>query len=181
MKGVVEEFLGQVGMKERVEYDGNAGRPYLHPGRQTNVIYQGTQIGYLGEVHPLVADSYEIGERAYVAVIDILKVLEYADFDRKYEGIARFPAVTRDLSMVVPKEIRAADIEHMILQRGGKILESVTLFDLYEGSQIQEGFKSMAYSVVFRSKEKTLEEQDVTAAMKKILNGLSGMGIELRQ
>ena len=181
MKGVVEEFLGQVGMKERVEYDGNAGRPYLHPGRQANVIYQGTQIGYLGEVHPLVADSYEIGERAYVAVIDILKVLEYADFDRKYEGIARFPAVTRDLSMVVPKEIRAADIEHMILQRGGKILESVTLFDLYEGSQIQEGFKSMAYSVVFRSKEKTLEEQDVTAAMKKILNGLSGMGIELRQ
>ena len=116
-----------------------------------------------------------------MAVIDILKVLEYADFDRKYEGIARFPAVTRDLSMVVPKEIRAADIEHMILQRGGKILESVTLFDLYEGSQIQEGFKSMAYSVVFRSKEKTLEEQDVTAAMKKILNGLSGMGIELRQ
>ena len=111
-----------------------------------------------------------------MAVIDILKVLEYADFDRKYEGIARFPAVTRDLSMVVPKEVRAADIEHMILQRGGKILESVTLFDLYEGSQIKEGFKSMAYSVVFRSKEKTLEEQDVTAAMKKILNGLSRHG-----
>ena len=181
MKGVVEEFLGQIGMKERVEYDGNAGRPYLHPGRQANVIYRGTEIGYLGEVHPLVADSYEIGERAYVAVLDILKILEYASFDRKYEGIARFPAVTRDLSMVVPKEIKAADIEHMILQRGGKILESVSLFDLYEGSQIREGFKSMAYSVVFRSKEKTLEEQEVGAAMKKILNGLSGMGIELRQ
>ena len=116
-----------------------------------------------------------------MAVIDILKILDYATFERKYEGIARFPAVTRDLSMVVPKNILAAEIEHMIIQRGGKILESVKLFDIYEGSQIQEGYKSMAYSVVFRSREKTLEEQEVAAAMKKILNGLSGMGIELRQ
>ena len=69
----------------------------------------------------------------------------------------------------------------MIIQRGGKILESVQLFDIYEGAQIQEGCKSMAYSVVFRSREKTLEEQEVAAAMKKILNGLSGLGIQLRQ
>lgn len=181
MKGVAEEFFGQIGMKKRIEYEGNAGRPYLHPGRQANIVYEGEEIGYLGEVHPQVSARYEIGERAYVAVIDILKVLEYATFDRKYEGIARFPAVTRDLSMVVPKEVQAAQIEHMILQRGGKILESVKLFDIYEGAQIQEGYKSMAYSVVFRSREKTLEEQEVAAAMKKILNGLSGMGIELRQ
>ena len=181
MKGVAEEFLDQVGMKKRIEYDGNAGRPYLHPGRQANILYEGTEIGYLGEIHPQVADRYGIGERTYVAVIDILKVLDYATFDRKYEGIARFPAVTRDLSMVVPKEIQAAQIEHMIIQRGGKILESVQLFDIYEGAQIQEGCKSMAYSVVFRSREKTLEEQEVAAAMKKILNGLSGLGIQLRQ
>lgn len=181
MKGVAEEFFGQIGMKKRIEYEGNAGMPYLHPGRQANIVYEGEEIGYLGEVHPQVSARYEIGERAYVAVIDILKVLEYATFDRKYEGIARFPAVTRDLSMVVPKEVQAAQIEHMILQRGGKILESVKLFDIYEGAQIQEGYKSMAYSVVFRSREKTLEEQEVAAAMKKILNGLSGMGIELRQ
>ena len=107
-----------------------------------------------GEIHPQVADRYGIGERTYVAVIDILKVMDYATFDRKYEGIARFPAVTRDLSMVVPKEIQAAQIEHMIIQRGGKILESVQLFDIYEGAQIQEGCKSMAYSVVFRSQRK---------------------------
>ena len=181
MKGVAEEFLDQVGMKKRIEYDGNAGRPYLHPGRQANILYEGTEIGYLGEIHPQVADRYGIGERTYVAVIDILKVMDYATFDRKYEGIARFPAVTRDLSMVVPKEIQAAQIEHMIIQRGGKILESVQLFDIYEGAQIQEGCKSMAYSVVFRSREKTLEEQEVAAAMKKILNGLSGLGIQLRQ
>ena len=181
MKGVVEEFFSQVGMKERPEYDSRAGKTFLHPGRQALVSYQGTEIGYLGEVHPEVAASYGIGSRAYVAVIDLPSVLEYATFDRKYEGIARFPAVSRDLSMVVPKDIQAAQIEHMILQRGGKILESLKLFDIYEGDQIQQGYKSMAYSVVFRSKEKTLEEQEVAAAMKKILNGLSGMGIELRQ
>ena len=181
MKGVAEEFLDQVGMKKRIEYDGNAGRPYLHPGRQANILYEGTEIGYLGEIHPQVADRYGIGERTYVAVIDILKVMDYATFDRKYEGIARFPAVTRDLSMVVPKEIQAAQIEHMIIQRGGKILESVQLFDIYEGAQIQEGCKSMAYSVVFRSREKTLEEQEVAAAMKKIIDIRIGLGIQLRQ
>ena len=106
MKGVVEEFFSQVGMKERPEYDSRAGKTFLHPGRQALVSYQGTEIGYLGEVHPEVAASYGIGSRAYVAVIDLPSVLEYATFDRKYEGIARFPAVSRDLSMVVPKDIQ---------------------------------------------------------------------------
>ena len=104
-----------------------------------------------------------------------------ATFDRKYSGIAKFPAVTRDISMVVPKEILAGQIEAMIEQRGGDILESYNLFDLYEGAQIKEGYKSIAYSIVFRAKDRTLEESDVTKAMKKILNGLESMGIELRQ
>ena len=106
----------------------------------------------------------------------------YTDsFDRKYEGIARFPAVTRDISMVVPKEILAGDIEAVIEQRGGKNLESYQLFDVYEGSQIKAGYKSLAYSIVFRSKEKTLEEAEISGAMKKILKALESMGIELRQ
>ena len=83
--------------------------------------------------------------------------------------------------MVVPREILAGEIEAMIVQRGGKILESCQLFDVYEGSQIKKGFKSMAYSLVFRANDKTLEETEISAAMKKILNGLSSMGIELRQ
>ena len=109
------------------------------------------------------------------------ELVRFATFDRKYKGIAKFPAVTRDISMVVPKEVQAAAIEKVIRQRGGKILESVSLFDIYEGSQIQEGFKSMAYNIVFRSKEKTLEEQEISSAMKKILNGLEELGIQLRQ
>ena len=180
MKGVCEEFFEKIGMKERVSYDPKAGKTYLHPGRQANMCYGGKVIGYLGEVHPAVADNYGIGDKAYIAVIDILAVLEFAGFAHKFTGIAKYPAVTRDLSLVVPKEVLAGQIEEVLEQRGGKILESYELFDIYEGSQIKDGYKSMAYSVVFRNHDKTLEESEINAVMKKILNGLTGLGIELR-
>ena len=180
MKGVCEEFFEKIGMKERVTYDPNAGKTYLHPGRQANMCYGGKVIGYLGEVHPAVADNYGIGDKAYIAVIDILAVLEFAGFAHKFTGIAKYPAVTRDLSLVVPREVLAGQIEEVLEQRGGKILESYELFDIYEGSQIKEGYKSMAYSVVFRNHDKTLEESEINAVMNKILNGLTGLGIELR-
>ena len=181
MKGVVEEFFEKIGMHKKEVYYPNAGKPFLHPGRQANILYDGTVVGYLGEVHPVVAENYGIGGRAYVAVLDMPEIIVRATFDRKYTGIAKFPAVTRDISMVVPKEILVGQIEEMIEQRGGSILESYHLFDLYEGAQIKEGHKSVAYSIVFRAKDRTLEDADVTKAMKKILNGLESMGIELRQ
>lgn len=181
LKGVAEEFLEAVGMKEKKEYDPEAGKPFLHPGRQALIKYQGTVIGYLGEVHPEVLDHYDIGTRVYVAVLDLPCVIPFTTFDRKYEGIARFPAVSRDISMVVPKNIRVGEIEQVITQRGGKMLESCELFDIYEGSQIREGYKSVAYSITFRAKDRTLEESDVAGTMKKILNGLEQLGIELRQ
>ena len=133
MKGVVEEFLDKIGMHKKENYDPQAGKTFLHPGRQAEILYEGTVIGYLGEVHPTVAASYGIGDRAYVAVLDIPEILNFATFDRKYEGIAKFPAVSRDISMVVPKSVLAGQIEEIIAQRGGKILESYQLFDIYEG------------------------------------------------
>ena len=180
MKGVVEEFFDSIGMRKKAVYDPDAGRTYLHPGRQADIIYEGIRVGYLGEVHPEVCDNYDMKTKAYVAVLDMPAILPLATFDRKYEGIAKYPAVLRDISMVVPKEIRVGQIESVIAQRGGKILEDYQLFDIYEGNQIKEGYKSVAYSITFRAKDRTLEEADVTAAMKKILNGLESMGIELR-
>ena len=180
MKGVCEEFFEKIGMKKKVTYDPNSGKPFLHPGRQANMIYEGKVVGYLGEVHPAVADNYSIGEKAYIAVIDILDILEFAGFNHKYTGIAKYPAVTRDLSLVVPHEVLAGQIEEIFDQRGGNILESYQLFDIYEGAQIEKGFKSMAYSLVFRAHDKTLGENEISAAMKKIMNGLNGLGIELR-
>ena len=180
MKGVVEEFLGQVGINKNITYDPKAGKTFLHPGRQANVICDDKVIGYLGEVHPLVCENYAMKTRAYVAVIDMPYIYEMANFDKKYEGIAKFPAVSRDISMVVPKEIMVGQIEDVIKQRGGNILEGYNLFDIYEGDQIEKGFKSVAYNIVFRAKDRTLEESDVSGAMKKILNGLEELGIQLR-
>lgn len=181
MKGVVEEFLYKVGMREKPVYDPKAGKPFLHPGRQANVVYDGTVIGYLGEVHPTVAANYSIKERVYVAVLDMPEIVNRAAFDYKYEGIARFPAASRDISMVVPKSVLAGDIEHVFESKGGKLLESYELFDIYEGSQIQAGHKSIAYSLSFRAKDRNLEEADITAAMNKIVKALEALGAELRK
>ncbi len=180
MKGVIEEFFEKTGMNLKPHYDPKAGKTFLHPGRQADIIYDGVNIGYLGEVHPEVADNYKIGDRAYVAVIDMPSMIPFTSFDRKYTGIAKYPAVTRDISMVVPKNILVGQIEEVIEQRGGKILESYELFDIYEGAQILAGFKSVAYSITFRAADHTLEEQEVSGVMKKILNGLQALGIELR-
>ncbi len=181
LKGVVEEFFAKTGMFEKPEYNPGAGRPYLHPGRQADIFYKGTAVGYLGEVHPLVAANYSIKDRVYVAVLDMPEITAAADFGRKYRGIAKFPASNRDISMVVPKEILAGDIEKVFDAKGGAYLERYALFDIYEGSQIKPGFKSLAYSLTFRGKEKNLEEADITGAMERILKALEHMGIELRK
>lgn len=180
MKGVVEEFLEKIGMSARPEYDPEAGKTFLHPGRQAEILYKDTVIGYLGEVHPDVADTYGLGERTYIAVLDLPEILPFASFDRKYEGIAKFPAVTRDISMVMPKTVLVGEVEKIIEKRGGKLLEKYNLFDVYEGAQIKEGFKSVAYTISFRAKDRTLEDKDIQPIMEKILGDLSGMGIELR-
>ena len=181
MKGVVEEFFEKVGLRKKESYDPNSGKPFLHPGRQANIIYDGVVVGYLGEVHPDIGDAYGIGTKAYIAVLDMPKIVERATFDRKYTGIAKFPSVNRDISMVMPKEILVGQVEEVIEKRGGAYLESYALFDLYEGAQIKEGYKSVAYSIVFRAQDKTLEDAEVTEAMGRILKALEGMGIELRK
>jgi len=181
IKGVIEEYLEKIGMKKLVSYDPKSAKPFLHPGRQASIIYDGIIIGYLGEVHPEVLDNYDIGEKAYVAVLDMPEIVSRATFDVKYEGIAKYPAITRDISMLMKKDILAGDVEAVIRKNGGAILESYHLFDIYEGAQIKPGYKSMAYSISFRTKDRTLEDKDVTEVMTKILNGLSKIGIELRQ
>lgn len=181
LKGVIEEFLDKAGLKSLRKYDPNTEHPYLHPGRKAEISYEGEVIGFLGEVHPDVLDVYGIGEKACVAVIDMPKVIERASFDKKYEAIGRFPAMTRDISMVMDKTILVGTVEEIIRKKGGKLLESVRLFDVYEGSQIEKDKKSVAYSIVFRSKERTLEDKEISEIMDKILGALKELGIELRQ
>lgn len=181
MKGVVEEFFDKIGLRSKLTYDPSVEAPFLHPGRKAAIKYGIKVVGFLGELHPEVADNYDIGEKAYIAVLDMPVIVEMATFDRKYKGVAKYPAVTRDISMVVPKTILVGQIEETIAKKGGKFLESYQLFDIYEGQQIKSGFKSVAYSIVFRAKDKTLEEAEITESMSQILNALQKLGIELRQ
>ncbi len=181
MKGVVEEFLEKMGMNEKRVYDPEAGKPFLHPGRQANIIYKGKVLGYLGEVHPEVVENYDMKDRVYIAVIDMRTIELFATYDRKYEGIAKYPAVNRDISMVMDKSIFVGKVEEILDKKGGAYLESYQLFDVYEGEQIEEGKKSVAYSITFRAKDKTLEEAEVGEAMNRILKALGELGIELRQ
>ncbi len=181
MKAVCEELFERVGMLDEVLYDPASNRPYLHPGRQADIVYDGQCVGYLGEVHPTVSERYGIDKRVYVAVIDMPEIVTRTNYDRKYQGIAKFPTVNRDISLVVPREILSGDIVEAIRKKGGALLETVELFDVYEGAQIQEGYKSLAYTLRFRAQDRTLEEGDITPAMDKIIKHLESMKIELRQ
>ncbi len=180
LKGVLEEYFEKLGLKKKVTYIPTAERPYLHPGRQANLTINDELVGYMGQVHPDTADAYNFKGQAYVAVIYIDVLAKAATFDRKYEGIAKFPAITRDLSMVAKKEVFVGQIEEIINKCGGKLLENIELFDVYEGAQIQEGYKSIAYSLRFRAKDRTLEDSEVNKVIDKLLRELKKLDIDLR-
>ena len=182
MKGVVQAVLERMGIKTAaVKYDPNAGKSFLHPGRQAVVTCGGQSVAYLGEVHPEVQKNFGIGTRAYLAVVDMKVVSSLADFDVKYEGVAKFPAMTRDISLTMSKDVLAGEVEEIIRIRGGKLLESCELFDIYEGEQLTRGYKSLAYKIVFRASDRTLTDDEVNKCMDKIMNGLGEKNVVLRQ
>lgn len=180
MKGVVEEFLYTIGIVGKLHYDPSCKEEFLHPGRKADIVFDGVRLGYLGEVHPLVCENYKLGERTYIAVLDLPNIISFVNFDIKYTGIAKYPSISRDVSLVVPKNILVGEIEDIIEKNGGSNLESFKLFDIYEGDQIEAGFKSVAYSLTFRNKERTLLDTEVNEVMDKILNKLEAKNIKIR-
>lgn len=180
LKGVIEELTESLGFGKDVSYEPVTEHPFLHPGRQANIMKGKLAIGYMGQLHPEAADNYNIKTEVYIAVLNMDVVTMLSDFDRKYEGIAKFPAITRDLSLVVDKNIFVGQIEKIIKKNGGKLLESYKLFDVYEGEQVAADKKSVAYSLVFRDKTKTLSDAEVNPAVDKILAELNKIGIEIR-
>ena len=180
LKGVLEDIFETLGVDNMIEYLPTKEYPFLHPGRQASVMLGNEKVAYIGQVHPEVMDNYSMKQNAIVAVIDMPVLVAHATFDRKYEAVAKFPAIKRDLSMTVSKEIFVGQLEKIIKKSGGKLLESVELFDVYEGNQIKAGKKSVAYSLTFRAKDRTLEESEINVIVEKILNKLSELGAELR-
>ena len=180
LKGVLEELTDKVGLKGQVTYEPESEYTFLHPGRQAKLKKGNLTIGFIGQVHPEVCDNYNLKGEVYVAVIDMPTLVMLSNFDTKYEGIAKFPGSTRDLSLVVDKEIFVGQIEEVIKKCGGKLLESYKLFDVYEGEQIAKGKKSVAYTMTFRAKDRTLETSEVDGIIAKILKELGKLGIEIR-
>ncbi len=178
LKGAVEALCAAFGALPRFE---RSAEPYLHPGRQAAVLLGDTVLGTLGEVHPDVAEGYGIGVRAYVAELDLQPLFAAAEGRvLRYQPLPRFPAVERDLALLCAEELPAATVEATIRAAGGKLLETVTLFDVYQGAQIAAGQKSIAYSLRFRSAEGTLSDTELDPVMNKIMKKLTALGCTLR-
>lgn len=180
MKGVLEELFLKLGFGKKVEWRPSSEKPFLHPGRQALIYVDGDYAGYIGQVHPLVCANYDIKTEVYVAGIDIPALLDKVTFERKYEGVAKFPAVTRDLALVMKKDIFVGQVEKVMKQKGGKLLENIKLFDIYEGEQIEAGYKSVAFSLTFRASDRSLETEEVNNIVDKILKELKKSGVEIR-
>lgn len=185
MKGMVEQLLDEMRISD-VEYyrasdcDVFGEKNAFHPGRSAVLVRNGVHIGIMGEIHPDVLETYGLGTKAYVAKLCIPELMEAADEKITYSPLPKFPASTRDLSLICDDDVPVAALEKAIKGAVGKILEKVTLFDVYKGKQIEDGKKSVSYSISMRSHEGTLTDEQADAAMKRVLKALAEIGAELR-
>lgn len=181
LKGIVEHLMSVLGIGDKAEYEAETGLSWMHPGRTASVTINGKKVGYLGELHPAVAKNYEIGTKAYLAVLNMEELIDASNLVSVYQPLPKFPAITRDIAMLVKEDVTVKQIADEIRKNGGAYLESATLFDVYQGEQIEAGYKSVAYSISFRSADRTLADADVAEAMQAILDGLAKeLGAQLR-
>lgn len=170
IKGVIEKLFSKLKINN---YDFKIGQEkFLHPYRQTKIFIGENEIGFLGEVHPKVTKNYDIKSKVCIATINLKHVYENTIFIKKFKPLAKFPAVYRDICVIADKDISAKNLSDTIYKCSTDILEDVKLFDVYEGKQIEDGKKSLAYKLIFRSNSKTLTEDEINSVMKKIIEQL---------
>lgn len=172
IKGMLETLFDSLKCLNQVELDPSIELSFLHPGRKARIILNKKDVGYVGEVHPNVCDAYGIGEKTYIAVVDMAHLTEEVSFNYRYIAVPKYPAVNRDIAMLVKEDVLVGSIEKIIQQRAGKTLEKLELFDVYQGKQIEKGYKSVAYALAFRAVDRTLKEKEISKTMTKIMNGL---------
>ncbi|MFW5647577.1 MAG: phenylalanine--tRNA ligase subunit beta [Candidatus Alkaliphilus sp. MAG34] len=181
LKGVIEALLSNLGIKEH-EFIVEENHPTYHPGRCANIVARDRVLGTVGELHPIVIENYDLGRRCYCAELDFSIVLEFTQIEKSYEPLAKYPSITRDFAVVVDKTVLAKQIEDIIKAEGGNILESFKLFDVYEGDQIGEGLKNIAYTVTYRDRKRTLTDEEVKTIHNSILTEINKkLGGKLRQ
>ena len=179
VKGIAEQVLSRAGVKN---YDIKADSEQFgyHPGRCATLTINGEALGVIGEIHPKVRDNYGIGTRVYCFSLNVDTMFEYAQLEKRYSPLPKYPAVTRDLAVICSDDIPVLELEKAIAEGAGKYLESVKLFDVYKGKPILPGMKSVAFSLVLRSAEGTLTDEQATASVNKALKSLKNLGAELR-
>jgi len=180
LKGNVENVLDILGIKN-TSFKRESENPSYHPGKTSTLYVKRELVGVVGEIHPSVSENYEVDPRCYIAELNLDILYKYADLNRKYKALPKFPAVTRDIALIVDDAILVQDIEDVIVKQGGNIVESAKLFDVYKGKQIAEDKKSIAYAIVYRREDKTLTDEEVNKVHEKILRSLEHkLGAELR-
>ncbi len=176
LKGIAEEIFAKNGIKAKFTKSAN---PSFHPGRCAEMTVNNEVIGTLGELHPMVSENYGVKERMYVACFDMSVMLKNSDSDVKYKQLPKFPAISRDLSLVCDEEISSGEIIEVIT-KSAKNLEQVTLFDMYKGVGIPEGKKSLSYKLIMRKNDKTMEAEEADKSVEKVLKALGEIGVTLR-
>ncbi len=179
LKGVVENLLDTLAIRE-YDVDANSDDPTFHPGRCAVLSKDGEEFGIIGEVHPLVCANYGINTRVYVGKLKLRKLFAMMDTQRSYVPMPKFPASTRDLALLCDDALPVMTMEKAIKAAAGKILEKIELFDVYKGSQIAEGKKSVAFNISMRASDRTLTDEEVNGAMSKILKALEELGAQIR-
>ncbi len=180
LKGTVENVLDVLGINNAA-FKRESENPTYHPGKTSNLYVKREFAGVVGEVHPNVSEDYGVEPRCYIAELNLDILYKHADLNKKYKALPKFPAVTRDIALIVDESILVQDIEDAIVSKGGNILESTKLFDVYKGKQIAEGKKSIAYAIVYRRSDKTLTDDEVNKVHEKILRTLEHkLGAQLR-
>ena len=179
LKGVVENLLDTLAIHE-YDVDAKSDDPTFHPGRCAVLSKDGEEFGIIGEVHPLVCANYGINTRVYVGKLKLRKLFAMMDTQRSYVPMPKFPASTRDLALLCDDALPVMTMEKAIKAAAGKILEKIELFDVYKGSQIAQGKKSVAFNISMRASDRTLTDEEVNGAMSKILKALEELGAQIR-
>ncbi|MBO1263431.1 phenylalanine--tRNA ligase subunit beta [Proteiniclasticum sp. SCR006] len=179
LKGIVEVIADEFALKN-VSFR-RSDNPFFHPGKSADILLGKKVLGSFGEVHPRVLANYNMDEASYVLEMDLLTLYDSADLERKYTEIPKYPSVTRDIAVLVDDAVLVQEMENIFRKQGGNLLESFTLFDVYKGTQLPEGKKSVAYNLVYRNKERTLTDKEVNKVHDKIVRTLEHvLGATLR-
>lgn len=170
VKGMLEGLFSELGV-DGVEFV-KSSHYALHPGRTCDVVINKETVGYMGEIHPDVAENYGVPQRTYVYELDYEKLVLNCAKVVKYRPIPKYPAVQRDIAILVDKKISAQEVEKKISDVGGTLVESVGLFDVYEGAQVAAGMRSLAFSVTYRASDRTLTDEEVEKVHSKVVSSL---------